>query len=244
MNEIKPFQLYRLRINRGKGKVVRRIALIDRPAIEVDMQKFNAQQAEPIKFAVVDEDLREILTPVMIPGKVMPRVTVLKGAEIPWYSVFTEEDVREIAEDFVANGYLRSFNLWHKDSMETDDIQILDTFVSSESKGIHNPSAYRDLPYGTWFIRARISDDAIWAQVKDGTFRGVSIEGFFDFVEMDRDDARALAEVSLARQQIRDRVRCAYEALEARHPAHALLSKPQSEWRHDDYQAAVRLCGA
>lgn len=247
MTDIKPFQIYRLKINRAQKKVVDRIALVDQPAIEVDLQKFNQNNniEERIKFVVADTSLREILTPVMIPNKIMPRVTEVPTSKgtlpIPWYSVFEVEDVAQIAEDFISHDYLRNFNLWHNENYDTTDIQILDTWVSNEKKGILNPTAFADLPFGTWFIRARINNDKIWKQVQDGTFKGVSIEGFFDFVELSWDEVSALVEMNKIKSEMRAKVKQAYSALEEVDPTHRLLSKDVSEWRHYDYTQAMHI---
>ena len=41
------------------------------------------------------------------------------------------------------------------------------------------------LPKGTWMISMKIEDENVWKQVKDGKYKGFSIEGYFaDKLEM------------------------------------------------------------
>jgi hypothetical protein len=43
---------------------------------------------------------------------------------------------------------------------------------------------FENLPDGTWFLGAKILSDDAWAKVKDGTFRGFSVEGEFNMIPM------------------------------------------------------------
>ena len=36
-----------------------------------------------------------------------------------------------------------------------------------------------DLPNGTWFVKMKINNDELWQKVKDGSLKGLSIEGYF-----------------------------------------------------------------
>ena len=36
-----------------------------------------------------------------------------------------------------------------------------------------------DLPKGTWMVSMKINNDELWSKVKDGSLRGLSIEGYF-----------------------------------------------------------------
>jgi DNA repair exonuclease SbcCD ATPase subunit len=36
-----------------------------------------------------------------------------------------------------------------------------------------------DLPNGTWFVKMKIDNDELWQEIKSGSLRGLSIEGYF-----------------------------------------------------------------
>jgi hypothetical protein len=36
-----------------------------------------------------------------------------------------------------------------------------------------------DLPNGTWFVKMRIDNDSLWQDIKEGSLKGLSIEGYF-----------------------------------------------------------------
>ena len=41
------------------------------------------------------------------------------------------------------------------------------------------PKAFPDVPDGSWFISAKVEDDATWEKVKSGEVKGFSVEGIF-----------------------------------------------------------------
>ena len=41
---------------------------------------------------------------------------------------------------------------------------------------------YEDLPDGTWFGSMYVENEDAWAEVKNGTFRGFSVEGDFSYL--------------------------------------------------------------
>ena len=43
-------------------------------------------------------------------------------------------------------------------------------------------AGFEDLPDGTWFISAKVNNDAIWSKIKAGEVRGFSVEGNFSLI--------------------------------------------------------------
>jgi hypothetical protein len=44
-----------------------------------------------------------------------------------------------------------------------------------------------NVPVGTWCVKARVTDDEVWAKVKSGELKGWSLEGsFVDKEELDQ----------------------------------------------------------
>ena len=41
------------------------------------------------------------------------------------------------------------------------------------------PKGFSELPEGSWFGSFRVENDDVWQQVKDGDFKGFSVEGLF-----------------------------------------------------------------
>jgi hypothetical protein len=47
------------------------------------------------------------------------------------------------------------------------------------------PTGYEDAKDGSWFLTYLIDNEEIWAKVKDGEWKGFSVEGLFDMEEQD-----------------------------------------------------------
>jgi hypothetical protein len=62
------------------------------------------------------------------------------------------------------------------------DLVFFQSWIADESKGIPKMKQFESLPDGTWFLGAKINAEESWAKVKDGTFKGFSVEGMFDMM--------------------------------------------------------------
>ena len=41
------------------------------------------------------------------------------------------------------------------------------------------PKGFEDLPDGSWFGSYKVDNEAVWNDIKAGTFKGFSVEGMF-----------------------------------------------------------------
>lgn len=192
--------LYKLTINEDENapQQVTAVALVDVPAIGENFFAFKDQQ----NFAVVSEDERILVGPAMIPD--MP---IYRRDERGEYNViFDKKTIQKIAEKFFDKGFQKRANEMHN-SDKPVDVTIFQSWIADESKGIPKMEQFKDLPDGTWFIGMKVYSDEQWNKVKDGTFKGFSVEGKFD---MDLIQMRAEPEAIFA--QIKTMLEKALEA--------------------------------
>lgn len=156
---------------------VKTIAFVDRPAIMVNWVAFNEQKE--LKFAVQNEDQKTILSPALIPGLHIPR-TDIHGAT--FVVTMNEQTIADVAFRWMKEGRQNFANVMHDSGQELDGITWFSSFVS-DGKNILNPPAFESLPTGTWFLMGKVNNPDVWAKVKDGTFKGISIEGIFSMLE-------------------------------------------------------------
>lgn len=170
----KELPLYKMVIDPDKeDSGVDYIALVDAPAIQVNWFAFDNH----LKFAT-DKERKIIVTPAMIPNMPIYRRTESMGE---FRVIFDEDTINIIQEKFMAKNYLNNVNEMHDSSKKLDGIVMKNSWVSDSTMGISAPEMFKDLPNGTWFISYKFTDDAMWQKfVKDGEFRGVSVEGMFD----------------------------------------------------------------
>lgn len=167
--------LYRLTINNDEEskQEVTAVALVDMPAIG---ENFFAFAETKQRFNVISEDEKIVVGAAMIPDMPIYR----KDPDGSEYNVmFDKQTIQDIALKFFAKGYQKNANEMH-DPNRPVDVTIYQSWIADESKGIPKMKQFEDLPDGTWFLAMKINSDEQWAKVKDGTFKGFSVEGLFD----------------------------------------------------------------
>jgi hypothetical protein len=154
------------------------VALVDRPAIERGWLAFSAQP-KPQAFAVEDDGERLIIGAAMIPDQAIYR----KDDNGEYYVTFSRQTIAKIALKFFANGYQNNVNLMHDSGQQVEGVTFFQSFIKDSAKGIGGMSG--DYPDGTWFLGAKVQNDAVWADVKAGKFTGFSVEGLFKYQRTD-----------------------------------------------------------
>jgi hypothetical protein len=164
--------IYELLVSEDEDAVVDYVALVDRPAIQKDFMAFNERQ----RFSVLSEERRIVAGPAMIPDMPIYRNTKDMGE---FYVVFSKATIEQAAQIFFRNGYQNNVNLMHQNTQVPGGITFYQSFISDPTVGIAPMKGFEDLPEGTWFMVAKVDNPEVWQQVKDGTFKGFSVEGVF-----------------------------------------------------------------
>lgn len=196
---MKKLPVYKLVISNDLGSDIEvdAVALVEAPAIERNFMAFN----EAVKLTF-NEERRIVSGPAMLADYPIYRRNDTYGEH---YVVFDKEQIQAIANRFLAKGYAKSFNLFHDPAQTTDGVSVLNSFVTDEQMGILPMKGYEDAKDGSWFLSAKINDDAIWQKVKDGEIQGFSVEGMFIYKEHDEPNP-LLAALELIYNSIPDHV--------------------------------------
>lgn len=157
-----------------------RISLVDAPAVMSDFLAFAHQ--EPRKAAqlyrIEDEDKRLVFGVVMRANFPIYRYDKSFGE---YYIIYKPETIREMAEKYLADDRQNAVDLMH-DGHEVEGVKMVQYFIKDTARGVAPSGFSEDIADGSLFAEFHITDDDIWAKVKDGTYRGFSLEGIFDLV--------------------------------------------------------------
>lgn len=148
------------------------IALVENPAIKSDAQLFSEQRYE---FSVQDEEKRIVFGPIIRCD--YPILRFDENNE-PFNVVFSKEAAQKMVSDYLAMGYANNTNLGHTGFFPAG-IEPLSFFFKDTNLGI-SPKGYEDIADGSAFAMMHVSNDDVWQALKDGTFKGFSIECAFD----------------------------------------------------------------
>jgi hypothetical protein len=183
--------IFELTINEDEKTGVDWIALVDRPAIQIEWQAFSAIK----EFKFVGNDEKRIISgPAMIPD--LPIIRKAKNGQL--YNVFFKaETIRKVVQRFFKNNSMSNFNEMHTDK-KADGTYLFESFLIDTSRGINTPSGYDTLPDGTWWISCKVENEDTWNNfIKTGEFNGFSVEGFFKHQEPNQDEELINAIVEL-----------------------------------------------
>jgi hypothetical protein len=99
-----------------------------------------------------------------------------------------------MAEKYLLESKQNEVNLDHDDDMEVDGVQMVQWFIKDTEAGI-NPAGFEDIAEGSLFAEFHVVNDEVWASIKDGTYKGFSLEGIFDMQpEQDKDEVQSIVE--------------------------------------------------
>jgi len=169
MNTYNDLPVYSLVVNDEESTGVDFVALVNAPAIERNFHAFNNR----MKFTS-NEEKRLVTGPLMIPDSMIFRRDEKFGE---YYVTYTAETIKKIAEKFMQNQYISNVNTEHKTPIK--DVFMIESFITDGDRGISAPKGFEDCPEGTWFGTYKVNNEDVWNQVKDGTFKGFSVEGDF-----------------------------------------------------------------
>jgi len=159
----------------GDEEGMLRISLVDAPAVQSDFMKFA--EAKPVRmFSIEDEEKRLVYGVVMRADFPILR---LGPADNKFYMIFKADTIRKMAQKYLAEGRQNEVNLMHVDGSEVQGVEMVQFFIKDTDKGIA-PAGFDDIADGSLFAEFHVLNDEVWAQVKDGTFKGFSLEGIFD----------------------------------------------------------------
>ena len=174
----------------GKQDGMIKISLVDRPAVLSDFIAL-ARKEQPQAYRVQDEDRRIVRGVVLRADFPIYRRTE-SGRE--YYVLYRSGTIRRLAEKYLEESRQNNINLMHEDGSDTDRVHMVQWFIKDTAAGV-SPQGFEDIEDGSLFAEFHVEDDGIWSRVKDGTYRGFSLEGYFSLEqETDQDDTDSIVE--------------------------------------------------
>jgi hypothetical protein len=160
--------IIKLTIDEADETRVEKVSFVDDPAIERQWMAFNKA---PRKFTA-DEEKRVVSGPLMVAGLPIYRYDEKFGE---YYVQFDADTIQKIVLKFFKEQRVSEVNLMHE--TDVDGVYMFESFIIDDRK--KTPEGFSDLPNGSWFGSFKVDNDEVWQKVKDGTFKGFSVEGMF-----------------------------------------------------------------
>lgn len=147
------------------------VSLVEHPAIERDW----VYMSKELQFAEVSNEKRLVAGPLLIPQK---KILRLKEDGSPYYVYFTEKGIEDMSRKFMKEKLGDQVTLEHNG--KTSGVYLTELWIVEASKTDKSSLYGFTLPKGTLFGVYKVENDDVWKKVKDGTFKGFSIEALLE----------------------------------------------------------------
>jgi hypothetical protein len=130
------------------------------------------------KFQIISEDKHIISGPLIIADMLIYRRNEQFGEH---YVRFSADTIKQIAIKWSKRKFNDRVNLMHSADLRVDGVTMFESFITDKSRGIMPIKGYEDVPDGSWFGSFYVENDEVWNQIKQGMYKGFSVEGLFDY---------------------------------------------------------------
>ena len=152
-----------------------RISLVDIPAVESNFLAFAKEGEKPAHlYFVKDEEKRIVRGVVMRADYPILR----RNGDYEYFIVFRADTIRVMAEKYLAESRQNKVDEMHNHE-DVDEVRMVQYFIKDTAAGIA-PAGFEDIADGSLFAEFHVLNDEVWEKVKDGTYRGFSLEGAFE----------------------------------------------------------------
>ncbi len=158
-----------------------RISLVEEPAVLRDFTAFK-EHKPLVMYKIQDEAERRVIGVVMRADfPIYRRDEAMKGE---YYIMYSADTIRKMAEKYLFDGFQNKVDLNH-DGNDVEGVNMVQFFI--KGKGC-NPEGFEDIADGSLFAEFHVTNDEVWDAIKEGTYKGFSLEGYFSFQPEENED--------------------------------------------------------
>lgn len=153
-------------------------SFVEDPAVELPFFAFSKEGKEQQLLAFSEDEQRIVTGILMVPNKLIPR----RDASGEMYNVFfSEATLRAMGKQFAKNGFFNNVNLEHEGD-NVPGVYMTEIWFTGKQDKIHELFFSSQVPVGSIAASFWVENEAVWADVKKGKYKGFSIEGMFNKV--------------------------------------------------------------
>ena len=172
------------------------ISLVESPAIESD---FVALSKHKVEFKTLDEDKRIIVGLALIPNKKIYR----RKKDYEYNIVFSEDTVRKASELYLKS--LKNNNTTLEHQTLTSGVSVIESWIVEDEKMDKSNLYGLNATKGCWVVTMKVDNDAVWRDIKERKYLGLSIEGIFsDNVDLSKEKTEEETLIEQIKQILRN----------------------------------------
>lgn len=174
--------IYKAVFNEDEESKMVAISFVDYPAINVDWMAF-AKQNKPLQFSVEDEEKHIVFGCIMRADYPIYRIGP-SGYE--YNIVFDKDTIRKMVQQYLKDCFQNVTDTNHNHRI-SDGVYMQEIFIKDTENGI-SPKGFEEIEDGSLFAKFKVENESLWQEIKDGTFKGFSIEIFCGMEEQDPEE--------------------------------------------------------
>lgn len=143
---------------------------------EVSRSAVTIQNVFKHEFSYNDEKM-ELTGAAIIPNRMIVRRNPI--TEDLYYVFFSKETTKLLSERFMETKKTDQTNLNHSE-IAAPGTYVTESWLVDDPKVDKSASLGLEYPQGTWVVTMKVKDKEFWEEIKQGKYRGYSIEGYFN----------------------------------------------------------------
>lgn len=124
-----------------------------------------------------DDEKMELTGAAIIPNRMIVRRNPI--TEELYYVFFSQETTKLLSERFMESKKTDQTNINHSD-IAAPGTYVTESWLVDDPKVDKSAALGLDYPEGTWVVTMKVKDKQFWEEIKQGKYRGYSIEGYFN----------------------------------------------------------------
>lgn len=184
-----------------------RISLVNNPAVDAYFVSFSKDKIQ--QMFTTNEEQKMITGVVMRCDYPIYRNDEHLGE---YYINFSADVIKQMAQKLLRDNNQNNVNIEHMFNSDVEGVEMVELFIKDRNKG-KNPTGFEDINDGSLFATFKVDNQEIWQQIKNGTFKGYSLEGFFNYVipdnntdEVVEDEEKLIDDIETLIEQIREKI--------------------------------------
>jgi hypothetical protein len=154
----------------GENDGIEALSLVKFPATEETWIALNNHR---IEFKSIDDEKRIIIGLALVPDKLIYR----RNGDYEYNIKFSKETVKKAGQLYLKK--LNNNNATLEHQTEVEGVSVVESWIventSIDKTAIYNLNAAE----GSWAVIMSIENDKVWEEIKNGTYLGISVEGYF-----------------------------------------------------------------
>ena len=165
-----------------------KISLVDDPAVMSNFLAFDNNR-KVLMYKVEDEEKRLVRGVVMRADFPIYRYDQKFGE---YYIIFKADQIRVMAEKYLLESRQNDVNLMHEKDSDVEGVQMVQYFIKGSGISVEG---FDEIADGSLFAEFHVVNDDVWNSIKDGSYKGFSLEGVFDLVpEQDKEKVEEIVD--------------------------------------------------